>query len=84
MKNSLTLGIVALSAGSNFVFGAYAPQLANRLALSVVQINQVGTSMNAGVYLTGVPWGMLVDRYRPQRVLGATACCMVGGYLGEL
>ncbi|SCV69943.1 BQ2448_1337 [Microbotryum intermedium] len=60
--------IVGLSAGTNYLYSAYAPQLASRLALSSTQLNVIGSAGNlgktsaSGVYLSGIPIGLLVIR----------------------
>lgn len=77
--------LVALSAGSNYGFSAYSPQLQERLHLTSTQINIVGVMGNMGVYLSGPFWGRLVDRRGPkgcvQRALsegerGGKACLL--------
>lgn len=51
---TLAFAILAtLSAGTNYLFSTYSPQLAASLALSSTQINSVGISANLGVYLSG-------------------------------
>lgn len=54
--------LVALSAGSNYGFSSYSPQLQERLHLTSTQINIVGVMGNMGVYLSGPVWGRLVDK----------------------
>lgn len=58
--------LVALSAGSNYGFSSYSPQLQERLALTSTQINIVGVMGNVGVYLSGPFWGRLVDKRGPK------------------
>lgn len=41
------------NSGSNYVYSAYAPQLASELAISSTQINLIGTAGNLGMYLSG-------------------------------
>lgn len=43
--------LVALSAGTNYVFSAYAPQLGARLHISHTQLNVVGLAANCVFYL---------------------------------
>jgi MFS family permease len=54
--------LVALSAGSNYGFSSYSPQLQETLHLTSTQINIVGILGNMGVYLGGPFWGRLVDK----------------------
>lgn len=74
--------IVALSAGSNYGFSSYSPQLQERLHLSSTQINIVGVMGNMGVYLSGPFWGRLVDRKGPKIALALGASLVVIGYGG--
>ncbi len=48
---------VALSAGSNYAFSSFAPQLQESLHLTSTQINLIGIAGNAGVYLSSPLWG---------------------------
>lgn len=59
--------LVSLSAGSNYAFSAWAPQLQAALALSGVQTNLVGLAGNAGVYVSAPLWGPYLDRTGPSR-----------------
>ncbi|WVW79010.1 hypothetical protein I302_100973 [Kwoniella bestiolae CBS 10118] len=71
--------IVGLASGSNYVYSAYAPQLATKLVVSSTIGNLIGLAGNLGVYLTGPLWGKLVDS-RGQRIpllIGGT-CCLIG------
>ncbi|KDE07679.1 hypothetical protein MVLG_02139 [Microbotryum lychnidis-dioicae p1A1 Lamole] len=73
--------IVGLSAGTNYLFSAYAPQLASRLALSSTQLNLIGSAGNLGVYLSGIPIGRLVDRHGPTFLLIFSAVALSSAYL---
>ena len=55
--------MVGLASGSNYVYSAYAPQLASQLVLSSTQVNLVGTAGNLGMYLTGPLYGLLHASY---------------------
>ncbi|KAK6904259.1 hypothetical protein I203_107775 [Kwoniella mangroviensis CBS 8507] len=71
--------IVGLASGSNYVYSAYAPQLATKLVVSSTVGNLIGLAGNLGVYLTGPVWGKIVDS-RGQRIpllVGGT-CCLIG------
>lgn len=41
------------SSGSNYVYSAYAPQLATELVISSTQVNLIGLAGNLGMYLAG-------------------------------
>ncbi|SCZ89930.1 BZ3500_MvSof-1268-A1-R1_Chr9g10645 [Microbotryum saponariae] len=73
--------IVGLSAGTNYLFSAYAPQLASRLALSSTQLNVIGSAGNLGVYLSGIPIGRLVDRHGPTFLLIFSAVALSSAFL---
>ena len=62
--------LVALSAGSNYGFSSYSPQLQERTHLTSTQINIVGAMGNMGVYLSGPLWGRLVDKRGPKVCVG--------------
>ncbi|KAK7725671.1 hypothetical protein SLS57_003737 [Botryosphaeria dothidea] len=66
--------VVALAAGTNYAYSAWAPQFADRLRLTATQSNLIGAAGNIGMYATGIPVGMLVDSKgpRPAAFLGAT------------
>lgn len=74
--------LVALSAGSNYGFSSYSPQLQERLHLSSTAINVVGVMGNMGVYLSGPIWGRLVDRTGPRPALLIGALLVLAGYGG--
>ncbi|EKG14099.1 Major facilitator superfamily [Macrophomina phaseolina MS6] len=65
--------VVALAAGTNYAYSAWAPQFADRLRLTTTQSNLIGAAGNIGMYATGIPVGMLVDSKgpRPAAFLGS-------------
>ncbi|ODN74856.1 hypothetical protein L202_07161 [Cryptococcus amylolentus CBS 6039] len=71
--------VVGLASGSNYVYSAYAPQLANQLQVSATTVNLVGLAGNFGVYTTGPLWGKIVDS-RGQKIplLTGGLCCLLG------
>lgn len=72
--------LIALSAGTNYVYSAYAPQLGQRLHLDAKQLNLIGTAGNLGMYVTGIPAGLLVDRRGPRLPILLGALGMFLGY----
>ncbi|KDN37450.1 MFS general substrate transporter [Tilletiaria anomala UBC 951] len=74
--------LVALSAGSNYAFSSFAPQLQDIAHLTSTQINVVGLAGNAGVYLSGPLWGRWVDRRGPKSALISGAVMVLVGYWG--
>mgnify|MGYP001035657106 CR=1 FL=1 len=71
--------LVALSAGSTYVFSSYAPQLQSALHLSSTQLNVLGLSSNLGMYMSGPFWGQWIDKKGPH---GAILCGAVAVLLG--
>nr|XP_018266005.1 uncharacterized protein I303_02383 [Kwoniella dejecticola CBS 10117]OBR88163.1 hypothetical protein I303_02383 [Kwoniella dejecticola CBS 10117] len=71
--------LVGLASGSNYVYSAYAPQLATKLVVSSTIGNLIGLAGNLGVYLTGPLWGKIVDS-RGQRIplFVGGLCCLIG------
>ncbi|SGY60794.1 BQ5605_C007g04486 [Microbotryum silenes-dioicae] len=76
----LSAMIVSLSSGTNYIYSLYAPQLASRLHLNSKQLNIVGASGNAGVYLSGPFLGIIVDRKGPRLPLFLAAVCLLVGF----
>lgn len=72
--------IIALSAGSVYVFSSYAPQVQNRLHLSSLQLNLLAIASNMGLYISGPIWGRIVDRNGPYTALWFGAACTLVGY----
>ncbi|KAK7444060.1 hypothetical protein VKT23_015457 [Stygiomarasmius scandens] len=74
--------LVALSAGTNYVFSAYGPQLGARLQISHTQLNLIGLGGNVGVYLSAPLWGKIVDRHGPRSPLLSGFLLLLIGYSG--
>ncbi|EST09810.1 Major facilitator superfamily [Kalmanozyma brasiliensis GHG001] len=73
---------VALSAGSNYAFSSFAPQLQESLHLTSTQINLIGIAGNAGVYLSSPLWGRFIDKRGPHTALIVAAVLVPIGYSG--
>lgn len=73
--------LASLSAGTNYLYSTYSPQLAARLALSSTQSNVVGVAANLGVYLSGPLVGSVVDWRGPRMVLSGGGLAILVGYL---
>ena len=58
--------LISLACGSNYVFSAWGPQFAARMHLSSRESNLIATAGNLGVYLCGIPVGMMVDAKGPK------------------
>ncbi|KAJ7647252.1 major facilitator superfamily domain-containing protein [Roridomyces roridus] len=74
--------LVAVGAGTNYVFSAYAPQLAARLNINHTQLNVVGLAANVGVYASGPVWGRIVDARGPRIPLAFSFIFLLLGYTG--
>ncbi|WVQ97537.1 hypothetical protein IAU59_004651 [Kwoniella sp. CBS 9459] len=75
----LSCVVIGLASGSNYVYSAYAPQLATQLRVSSTIGNLIGLAGNLGVYLTGPLWGKLVDARGPKlSLLLGGLCCLIG------
>lgn len=74
--------IVALSSGTNYIYSAYAPQLAARLRISHTKLNIIGLAGNIGVYSSGPFWGRIVDRRGPRILLACGFAFLLIGYSG--
>ncbi|EPQ32198.1 uncharacterized protein PFL1_00395 [Pseudozyma flocculosa PF-1] len=74
--------IVALSAGSNYAFSSFAPQLQEALHLTSTQINLIGIAGNAGVYLSSPLWGRFIDKRGPSIAMLTGAIMVPLGYGG--
>ena len=74
--------MVSMACGTNYAFSAWAPQYCKRLILSSTDSNLIGTSANFGMYLSGIPVGILVDTKGP-RVGALLGAALIGtGYFG--
>ncbi|PWZ02829.1 MFS general substrate transporter [Testicularia cyperi] len=73
---------VSLSAGSNYAFSSFAPQLQESLHLTSTQINLIGIAGNAGVYLSSPFWGRFIDKRGPRLALISGAILVPIGYAG--
>ncbi|PHH70049.1 hypothetical protein CDD82_7381 [Ophiocordyceps australis] len=68
------------SAAATYVYSAWAPQFAERLRLSATESNIIGLCGNLGMYLLGVPVGIMVDRRGPRPFVLAGALLLFVGY----
>ncbi|KAL2888094.1 putative membrane protein YMR155W [Ceratocystis lukuohia] len=63
--------MISLACGTNF---------ADRLKLSVTQINLIGTCGNLGMYAVGIPIGIFIDSRGPRPAVLLGAACLLAGY----
>ncbi|KAJ3885821.1 major facilitator superfamily domain-containing protein [Lentinula edodes] len=74
--------LAALSAGTNYVFSAYSPQLGSRLGLTHTQLNLIGLGGNVGVYISAPILGKIVDSRGPKSLLLSGFVLLLAGYSG--
>ncbi|GLB43770.1 putative nodulin-like [Lyophyllum shimeji] len=74
--------LVTLSAGSHYVYSAYAPQLGSRLEITHTQLNFVGFAAHLGVYGSAPLWGRIVDARGPKILLASAFALLLIGYSG--
>ncbi|KAI9512757.1 MFS general substrate transporter [Russula earlei] len=74
--------LVALSSGSNYVVGAYLPQLGARLHLTHTILNVFAVAGNVGVYMSGPIWGKIADTKGPRSLLIVGFISLLSGYSG--
>ncbi|KZP07252.1 MFS general substrate transporter [Athelia psychrophila] len=74
--------LVALGSGTNYVFSAYAPQLAARLHITHTRLNMIGLAGNIGVYSTGPFLGRTADTRGPRPLMVGAFILLLCGYLG--
>ncbi|KAI9797848.1 MAG: hypothetical protein M1825_005689 [Sarcosagium campestre] len=72
--------LASLACGTNYVYSAWGPQLATKLHLTSTEINWIGTSANWGMYATGIPVGILIDKHGPRGFALLGAFCLGFGY----
>ena len=74
--------VISTACGTNYAYSAWAPQFCKKLLLSSTDSNLIGTSANFGMYLFGVPLGMLVDSRGPRTGALLGAVFLGAGYYG--
>lgn len=80
--SSVAATVIALSCGTNYGFSAWAPQFANRMALTATQINLMGNAGNIGMYAMGIPGGILIDSRGPRWGVFPGCIALAVGYFG--
>ncbi|MCJ1429404.1 hypothetical protein MMC29_007318 [Sticta canariensis] len=72
--------LIALACGTNYAYSDWAPQFAERMKLSATQSNLIGTIANVGMYIAGIPVGLLVDSKGPRPWVLMGGLALGGGY----
>ncbi|KAI9216526.1 major facilitator superfamily domain-containing protein [Blastocladiella britannica] len=68
VRSFATTLYVLTGAGVIYLFSSYATQLRDRLGYSQLQVAQLASTGNLGLYLGGPPVGFLIDRFGPRPV----------------
>lgn len=71
---------VSLVAGTPYLYGVYAPQLVQRVGLSTSDAATISLAVNIGSGLGGLPAGLFIDRYGPQKSILLGSVCIFTGY----
>lgn len=71
---------VSLVAGTPYLYGVYAPQLVQRIGLSTSDAATISLSVNIGSGLGGLPAGLFIDRFGPQKSIVFGSLCIFTGY----
>ncbi|KAF8812688.1 MFS general substrate transporter [Phlegmacium glaucopus] len=74
--------IVASSAGTKYVYSAYAPQLGARLNISHTQLNILAITATVGSSLSSPVFGKIVDSRGPRILLICAFIFLISGYSG--
>ncbi|CAG8540247.1 8455_t:CDS:2 [Paraglomus brasilianum] len=74
--------LIGLVSGTQYLFSAYGPALADRLNLSSTQTNVIASAGNYGLFLSSPFNGYLADNYGPRRVCLAGSVLISASFLG--
>ncbi|KAK9239604.1 major facilitator superfamily domain-containing protein [Lipomyces kononenkoae] len=72
---------VSLGSGTHYVYSAYGPQLATQLGFTATQSSVIATLGSVGVYFSGPPAGVLIDRKPPHIPIIIGGCLILFGYM---
>ncbi|KAK9464505.1 major facilitator superfamily domain-containing protein [Lipomyces arxii] len=72
---------VSLGSGTHYVYSAYGPQLAARLGFTATQSSVIATLGSVGVYFSGPPAGVIIDRKKPHIPIIIGGCLILFGYM---
>lgn len=76
----ITSVFVSLASGTPYLYGIYAPQLVQRVGLSTSDAATISLAVTIGSGLGGLPAGLLIDRYGPQKSILLGSLCIFLGY----
>ncbi|KAJ9666862.1 hypothetical protein H2201_002996 [Coniosporium apollinis] len=77
---SIAVTFISLACGTNYAYSAWAPQFAERMQLSATQSNLIGAAGNVGMYASGIPAGLLIDKRGPRPAILLGAIALGAGY----
>ncbi|KAK9455784.1 major facilitator superfamily domain-containing protein [Dipodascopsis uninucleata] len=72
---------VSLGSGTHYVYSAYGPQLAARLGFTATESSIIATLGSVGVYFSGPPAGVIIDRKKPHIPIAIGGCLILLGYM---
>ncbi|KAK9463936.1 major facilitator superfamily domain-containing protein [Lipomyces oligophaga] len=72
---------VSLGSGSHYVYSAYGPQLAARLGFTATESSVIATLGSVGVYFSGPPAGIVIDKKPPHIPILIGGCLILFGYM---
>ncbi|KAI9190355.1 hypothetical protein H9P43_001789 [Blastocladiella emersonii ATCC 22665] len=71
---------ILTGAGVIYLFSSYATQLRDRLGCSQLQLSQLASSGNLGLYLAGPFMGFFIDRYGPRPIAVLSTLLMFASF----
>ncbi|KAK9365435.1 major facilitator superfamily domain-containing protein [Lipomyces kononenkoae] len=72
---------VSLGCGTHYVYSAYGPQLATQLGFTATESSVIATLGSLGVYFSGPPAGVVIDRKPPHIPIIIGGCLILFGYM---
>ncbi|QRG38262.1 hypothetical protein FDK38_002664 [Candidozyma auris] len=72
--------LVALVAGTPYLYGIYAPQLVRRLGFSTSKAATISLAVTVGTGFGGLPAGLLIDNFGPHKSILLGSSCIFTGY----
>lgn len=80
MVSLISSMFVSLVAGTPYLYGVYSPQLVQRVGLSMSDAATMSVAVNIGSGLGGLPAGLFIDRFGPQKSVLLGSVCIFTGY----
>lgn len=71
---------ISLAAGTTYLYGLYAPQLADKVGLSASDAATISVAVSVGSGLGGLPAGSVIDRFGSRSLIAAGSLCILLAY----